>query len=96
MNPFEKCTTDAEIMKLRFELANDPNYTRQQLNILAAQRREEIKDNTNKNNSINLEKIIIPTESVFIASNVNDFMVFSSNAKNSTTFEFLGNGMVRF
>lgn len=95
MNPFDKCTTEAEIMKLRFELANDTNYTRQQLNILAAQRRDELIKNKSKS-SINMEKIIIPSESIFPIDSTNNFMIFSSDVKNSNTFEFLSNGIVRF
>lgn len=92
-NPFSRCNTQAEIMKMIFELSAQKKYTRQQLNVMAAARREELL--SVQKSGVELVKISVPTEDVF--QTMKDmFITFTSNPRISRTFEFLGSGLVRF
>lgn len=94
-NPFSNCNTDAEIMKMVFELSATKKYSRQQLNIMASFRREEIKEKV-KANTLSIEKVVVPSTGYESEGLNSGFVVFSQNFKNSSTFEFLGSGKVKF
>lgn len=93
-NPFDSCNSDKEIMKMVFELSATGKYNRQQLNVMASLRREELAS-IKVNTGIKLVKIIVPTGNDFIKRNVSNF-ILSSNPKQSTNFTFFSDGRVGF
>lgn len=94
-NIFNNCNTDSEVMKEFFRLAETGEYDRRELVMLSNRRREEIKNKLSPN--INLIKIIIPKEKqVSINEHSKGITIIGPNSKSSTTFEFLGDNMIKF
>lgn len=93
-NPFDSCNSDKEIMKMVFELSATGKYNRQQLNIMASIRREELAS-SKVSTGIKLVKIIVPDSNDFLKRTVSNF-VLSGNPKQSTNFTFFSDGRVGF
>lgn len=95
-NPFDRCSTDSEIMKMVFELSSTGKYTRQQLNVMAARRREEIKGTT-PDTSIKLIKIAVPESNVFKSRGLDrSRLMIDMSFQTSGCFEYICKGIVKF
>lgn len=93
-NLFSTCNTESEIMKRLFELSSTDKYSRPELLSMSNIRRSELEDKSI--NKIVLQKVIIPKDKEIVMNDrVRGMITFSSNPKESSEFEFLGEGMVR-
>ena len=92
-NLFDDCLTDKDIMHKLFSLASTNQYSRQELNILAALRREEIKKNktSNQTSMLSIKKIIKPSNDMISKINIEDsgVLLLSGDINSSSSFEFM-------
>lgn len=93
MNPFDNCKNDSEVMKLMFELSSSDKFTSEQIRLMALKRRQELAVSSKKS-SYSIKRVsLLKTDYDKLPA---DKTIQVINPLSGNSFEFLGDGIVRF